>query len=172
MALMPLGVALNLLVLALPGLTVGLEGWLPSLLPLKSSPSPRRLEPTQLRGKHLLFLYAPRKGERLRLKVRGVQIGRYESPISVRCPSVPGAALTLQPGEEGRLEFEAPKRGIVVVELFTGPNAAVVFAEPPCAWLSLEASEQSPLHVISVVGRLFFFVPEGASRFSVHARGS
>ncbi|HID06962.1 MAG TPA: hypothetical protein EYP10_07410, partial [Armatimonadetes bacterium] len=117
-----------------------------AFVPLTIHPSPPQLLPTQLRHKHILLMYAPRKGAPMRLRVEFVQIGRYTDEIVATVSRVRTARLVLRSKtrggpDKGVLHFPAPHRGIIPVQLDTHSNAAIVTALPPYAWLSIEASE-------------------------------
>ncbi|MFP4055444.1 MAG: glycoside hydrolase domain-containing protein [Candidatus Brocadiia bacterium] len=145
-------------------------------MPLRREPAGRPAGETRLRRDHTLLLYAPRKGAELALKMRLVQVGRYTTEVLAELAGAVGERVLLRPQGEGgptsgTLRFRAPARGVVAVRLSTHANAAVAEALGPNAWLTIEASRRNPLHAISRVGRLYFFVPSTTRRFAVFARG-
>jgi len=122
-----------------------------------------------------VMLYAPQKGAPLALAVTARQVGRYSDEIGAVAPD--GTKVVVRPQAAGGpttgvLRFAAPNRGVVPVELSTGQNAAMVGGVAPNGWLLLEASQRRPLHVISRVGRLHFFVPHSTRSFAAFGRGS
>ena len=147
-----------------------------AFLPLKAKPEGEAGRETRLRGAHRVMLYAPAKGAPMALRVELGQVGRYASEVIAQ-PAGMAEKLIVRPESAGGpasgvLRFAAPKRGVVTVDLATSQNAATVTALGPNAWLLLEASERNPLHVISRVGKLRFFVPRSARSFTAFGRGS
>ena len=147
-----------------------------TFMPLAPKPRAPEVWRTRLRGSHTLWLYAPRKGARLRLRLDAVQVGRYTTEIVAAARDAVGARLVLRPERvggppSGDLEFAAPRAGLVAVEVSSNANAVVATPLPPNPWLVVEASSRSPIHVVSRVGRLWFFVPPRTERFTVFARG-
>jgi len=147
-----------------------------AFLPLKAQPSGEAGLPTRLRGSHTVMLYAPARGAPMALRVEAAQIGRYEAEILAHPTHDPATKLVVRPEAAGGpasgvLRFEAPKRGVVTVELATSSNAAALTALAPNGWLLYEASARNPLHVIGRAERLHFFVPSSTRRFAVFGRG-
>ena len=147
-----------------------------AFLPLKAKPQGEVGRATRLRGAHRVMLYAPAKGAEMALRVEVHQVGKYASEVIAQ-PVGMAEKLIVRPESAGGpatgiLRFAAQKRGVVTVDLATSPTAATVAALGPNAWLLLEASERNPLHVISRVGQLRFFVPRSARSFTAFGRGS
>ena len=148
-----------------------------AFLPLRATPSGQAGPATRLRGSHTVMLYAPEKGAPMALRVEAAQIGRYEAEILAHPTHDPATKLVVRPEAAGGpasgvLRFEAPKRGVVTVELATSSNAAALTALAPGGWLLYEASSRNALHVIGRAERLHFFVPSSTRRFAVMGRGS
>ena len=171
------GVGRGLLFLTLVAVSASLAAGPPAtFLPLVPRPRPVDVERTRLRGAHTLWLYAPSKGARLRLSLEAVQVGRYTTEVVAAVPGVAAARLVLRPERAGgptagTLDFAAPREGLIPVEVSSHSNAVVVRPLSPNPWLVVEASRRKPLHVISRVGRLHFFVPSETERFAVFGRG-
>ncbi len=148
-----------------------------AFLPLKAKPGGEAGPPTRLRGSHTVMLYAPEKGAPMALRVEAAQIGRYGAEILAHPTHDPATKLVVRPETAGGpasgvLRFEAPKRGVVTVELATSANAAMLTALAPNGWLVYETSQRLPLHVIGRAERLHFFVPDSTTRFAVLGRGA
>jgi len=148
-----------------------------AFLPLKAKPGGEAGPATRLRGSHTVMLYAPERGAPMALRVEAAQIGRYDAEIIAHPSHDPATKLVVRPEAAGGpasgvLRFEAPRRGVVTVELATGSNAATLAALAPNGWLLYEASQRIPLHVIGRAERLHFFVPDSAARFVANGRGA
>ncbi len=142
----------------------------PALLPLQSRGDPAFASQVKLRGRHALWLWAQRPGERITLRLKCVRVGRYTSPLEAvfTVDDKPAAKASAEPGQTAELSFTAPKAGLLRVEATAGSNCFVVASGP--RHLGLEASVGRPLHMLGA-GELYFFVPPAAQRFSVVARG-
>lgn len=154
-------------------------GDLDAFLPLKREPQrPDRgaLPQNRVRGSLTAWMYAPGKGAALALHVQARQVGRYETEILAHPAGEATRRIELRPTAAMRapatqLLFRASRAGVIPVRLETGANAAEVWPTGVHRWLILEASRRRPLHVISRVDRLYFFVPPSTRRFAVCARG-
>ena len=142
-----------------------------TLMPIQgATPDAKPTSPTYLRGRHVVYLYARHAGERVGLRIEAKRVGRYTA--SIRSETAAGDkryTVSLEPGQRGELSFAAPRRGLCRVVLDTRSNAAT--ATPLNGVVALEASEAHPVHCISHVGALYFYVPKGTRSFAVWAKG-
>lgn len=140
------------------------EGWLPVRWDDERGSVQGRLT---LRGYHEILLHVGTPGP-VRVNARAVRIGRYEDEVSVRI-SESKDALTLQPGQQGTLEFEAPRPGLYRLNVTTGLNAVEVRPETD-GWV-LSAQQDQKVHTIFAAGPLYFLVPSGTRSFEVWGSG-
>ncbi len=129
---------------------------------------------TILRGATTLTLYQRPDAEPLRLTIDARRIGRYEDAVVASWPAdveVARRSVSVAPGETGELLLPDCAPGPVEVLLNTGLNAATVACNGPLVLPVAADGPDGPAHFISSVGRLHFFVPAGARRFTASVRG-
>ena len=128
-------------------------------------------KPTQLRGRHALWLLG-QEHQPAQFDIKCVGVGRYQNALDYRLVTAAGKVLaegSLPRGESTHLDLGPAAAGVCRLELDSGQNACSVRTNVRS--VCVEVSKASPINVIYQVRRLFFFVPVGARRFTVHAKG-
>lgn len=140
------------------------------LVPLALEAEPAELVKVNLRGRHVIWTWATRAGQRMSVRVRCRQLGSYTAPLELAYPAegTARASAQAQVGEEAELTFTAAEAGLVGFSATAGANAYQIVNGP--THLAVEASPARRLHICGG-GELYFYVPRGAREFSVVVRG-
>jgi len=138
--------------------------------PPTSAPPPPGM--TQFRGGHVFLLYMPSAGK-LEVDLDCIKVGRYESLLHYTLEDPNGKELcagTAPPGQSTSVAIDAQQPGPYRLRTDAGRNGYRVRAK--CQYVTVEASPECPLHVISKADPLYFFVPPGTRYFVLIAQGS
>ncbi len=142
----------------------------PGLLPLHPNVQPADWSQVRLRGEHTLWLWAAKPGQPIELKLQCHRVGRYTDGLSAAATGPGGRSASAQcnVGESCTIRLRPHKPGLVEVSATAGANSySVVSCTAP---LAVEATYAHRLHVIGA-GKLYIYVPAGASMFGVTVRG-
>ncbi|MBM3474736.1 MAG: right-handed parallel beta-helix repeat-containing protein [Armatimonadetes bacterium] len=142
------------------------------LVPLATNWKPEELAGAmRLRNAFRLVLYA-QQGDAVSFTMRYAQLGRYSGnpmPVKVTAPS--GTVVLDAKGEfmkDTGYEFTAPETGAYGIALDSGANTAQVTqtTNPYCV-----VTGGDPIHFLSTIGDVFFYVPATVTEFGLKVFG-
>ena len=126
---------------------------------------------TRLRGSSKLYILV-RPGEALQLHLQQIAVGKSDDPAGYAILGPDGELVLsgeLGPGEAKQIVQPTPP-GIYTLWIEAGRTA--VAPEILNEHFVMEASQHQPLHIISRVRPLWFYVPEGTGTFALHLKAS
>ncbi len=141
------------------------------IAPDERPPSSQIARPTQLRG-YCTYKLLARPGDRIRLEVHAVRVGRYEGQVEVVVKDPSGCELakaSVPPAQSRQIEFINSKaEGLVTIECQAGRNAVGVTAT---GGRLLIPGGDATVKIVAYANPLYFFVEKGAREFPVHLAG-
>ena len=133
--------------------------------------SPKEFDKIYCRSRAQYWLYA-KSGQEIRFVLEQRRVGRSDPAVKPVLLTTPSGKTTKLPSTEmGKLKeyaFTASETGVYTIDVEVGSHSvAMRGCNAPVA-----INGANPVHLVSSVGSLYFYVPEGTKEFGVKAFGS